>query len=73
MVEPRIFSVGETVRFNYGTRKVTGIVKEHRGPIGINGRRLYRIRFTPDVDSEIWLELPAVELQLVEDADRSKS
>jgi len=37
---------GDLVRFSYGKRKVTGTVKEDRGPIGVKGRNLYLIAFS---------------------------
>jgi hypothetical protein len=61
---------GDIVEFQRGTRRVRGVVKEDRGPIGVNGRNLYLIDFGTDIygqgPSEV--ELPAVDLVLVRDA-----
>jgi hypothetical protein len=65
MTKKSKFSVGQTVRFRFGVRKVIGTVKEDRGPIGIKGRRLYSIVFTPESSPEFVIELPAEDLELV--------
>jgi hypothetical protein len=65
MAESRKFAVGDTVRFRFGIRNVIGKVKEDRGPIGLKGRRLYSIGFTPDLTPEFVIELPAEDLELV--------
>ena len=48
---PPRFHVGDWVSFLAGVRQATGQVVEDRGPIGVQGRRLYRIRWelAPDV------------------------
>jgi hypothetical protein len=51
--------VGDVVRFHFGRTKVTGVVKEDRGPIGVKGRRLYLIDFSTEPDEAAWIELPA--------------
>jgi len=51
--------VGDVVRFNYGKAKVTGVVKEDRGGIGIKGRKLYLIDFSSDPEHTSQIELPA--------------
>jgi hypothetical protein len=48
-------------------KKIIGTVKEDRGPIGIKGRRLYSIAFTPEAPPEFMIELTAEELELVSD------
>jgi hypothetical protein len=40
---PAKYRVGERVQFGYRGRQVWGTIMEDRGPIGVNGRRLYRI------------------------------
>jgi hypothetical protein len=66
----RSYRKGDLVRFQFATRVVQGVVKEDRGPIGIDGRRLYLVEFTishyPDTLARI--ELPAVDLQPVHDS-----
>ena len=68
MPEPR-FRKGDRVRFRFGIRSVQGEVKEDRGPIGIKGRRLYLVEFRiePESISPSLVELPAEDLQLVQD------
>lgn len=62
------FRKGDAVRFQFGLRVAEGVVKEDRGPIGIQGRRLYLIEFPlgPYAGSSE-IELPAEKLQLVRD------
>lgn len=60
------FHLGDVVRFKFGLHFVQGVVKEDRGEIGMNGRRLYRIEFLPEPGASIFeIELPAVDLELV--------
>jgi len=63
------FHKGDLVKFGWGMRTVRGVVKEDRGPIGIQGRRLYLVEFLPEpqADSPFLIELPADELQSVQD------
>jgi hypothetical protein len=64
------FRKGDRVRFQFGIYSVEGIVKEDRGPLGINGRHLYRVEFPFGLyaESPSHIELPAEKLQLVQDA-----
>ncbi|MGH7173722.1 MAG: hypothetical protein ACRELG_25855 [Gemmataceae bacterium] len=64
------FRKGDRVRFRFSIYFVEGVVKEDRGPIGIKGRHLYLVEFRlgPHVESLSHIELPAEELQLVQDA-----
>jgi hypothetical protein len=59
--------VGDVVRFTSGPTKVTGKVIEDRGPLGIGGRRLYRVRFTLDPEFTAEIEMPAEEFEVVRD------
>jgi hypothetical protein len=63
------FRKGDRVRFLFGTRSIEGVVKEDRGPIGVKGRHLYLVefRFESHSDSLSLIELPAEDLQLVQD------
>ena len=45
------FKVGDWVSFRYGVRDVVVQIIEDRGPIGYQGRRLYRIEM-PREDNE---------------------
>jgi hypothetical protein len=40
---PPRFHVGDWVRFDYGPRKVSAKIVEDRGPLGLHGRRIYRV------------------------------
>ena len=63
------FRVGDQVRFLFGVSKVEGTIVEDRGPIGVGGRRLYRIRFQFAADEEpMHIELPAVDIEWNSDA-----
>ena len=66
----RKYRKGDRVRFRFVTRFLEGVVKEDRGPIGINGRHLYRVEFRlgPHVEGSSHIELPAAELQLIPNA-----
>jgi len=68
------YRVGEHVRFVFGVTKVEGTIMEDRGPIGVGGRRLYRIRFQFESDEEpMYIELPAADLEEVNGEQISKS
>jgi hypothetical protein len=41
-------------------------VREDRGPIGIGGRRLYRIDYELGQDNWYGIELPADEIEVIE-------
>ncbi len=66
----RKFRKGDRVRFQFGIYPVEGVVKEDRGPLGINGRHLYGVEFPFGLHAESpsHIELPAEELQLIQDA-----
>jgi hypothetical protein len=49
--------VGSKVRLRFGGRQVVGTVVEDRGPIGVGGRRLVRVRLEVD-GQQIEFELP---------------
>ena len=59
------FRKGDRVRFKLGVRSVQGTIKEDRGVIGVNGRRLYRVEFRADPLSPSKVELPAEEMKAV--------
>ncbi len=70
----RLFKKGDIVKFRAGTRMIQGVVKEDRGPLGLKGRHLYLVQFGPAlyVDEPRFIELPAVELQLVADKSATR-
>ena len=65
----RRFRKGDVVRFWFTVEPVQGVIVEDRGPIGLKGRRLYRIEFgESDYSSPMHLELPAEQFELVSEA-----
>jgi hypothetical protein len=62
----RPVQVGDTVRFYLANRPVVGQVREDRGPIGVGGRRLYRVVYEMGKDNQYAIELPADKLEVVE-------
>jgi hypothetical protein len=59
------FRAGDRVRFPFGAGKVTGLVKEDRGPIGVGGRHLFLIQLPFDDEYPSFVELPGEDLELV--------
>lgn len=58
------FEVGAHVVFRMGVTERTGVISEYRGPLGVGGRNIYRVRMDRDefeVDA-FEVELPEVEL-----------
>jgi hypothetical protein len=45
-----LFRIGDWVSFNYGPKRAIAEVLEDRGPLGVRGRRLYRIQIPPADD-----------------------
>jgi hypothetical protein len=46
--QPPLFHIGDWVKFNYGPTKVYAKIVEDRGPLGVHGRRLYRVQLDDD-------------------------
>ena len=65
-LNPPRFKVGDWVSFRYGVRQVSAQIIEDRGKIGINGRRLHRIRMCDESTEERSFEVPEVDLAPVE-------
>ena len=65
------FKVGDWASFRYGSRQVWAQIIEDRGPIGVNRRRLYRVRIGDEQTEEVTFEVPDDELAPVEQ-DRAK-
>ncbi len=59
--KPR-FKVGDWVTFPFGTRNAVAQVIEDRGPIGVKGRRLFRIEITWDDREPDRFEMPEDEM-----------
>ena len=60
-------SVGTVVTIRWGLQNVRGIITENRGAIGVGGRRLYRVDVDLGESSLVVMELPASEIQRVEE------
>jgi hypothetical protein len=58
---PGRYREGQRVRFVFGTAEVEGVITEDRGPLGIDGRRVYRIEFRIDPEY-VPDEVSAIEL-----------
>ena len=58
-VSPR-FKVGDWVSFQWGTGQALAQIIEDRGPIGVRGRRLYRIQ--PAIEYIEPFEMPGEEM-----------
>ncbi len=69
MAETR-FQIGQPVSFEMGMREVHGIVKEDRGRIGVNGRRLYAVEYPNEagIADRSTVELPADQLKALPSA-----
>lgn len=64
---PTDIKVGDRVRFTYGLADATGVVIEYRGPLGIGGEHIYRIRFSTDPEWTAETEMPACKFEVVRD------
>jgi len=57
--------VGSRVMVTFGGKEVAAIVIEDRGPLGVGGRRLLRVRLDfGDEGEPIEFELPAADVQI---------
>jgi hypothetical protein len=66
MSKPSI-RVGDKIRFNVGGDQfIEGQIIEDRGPIGVGGRRLYGISYDLGADHPYYIEMPAVEFEVIE-------
>jgi hypothetical protein len=59
------FRVGDHVRIDFGRRKLTGVIVEDRGPLGVHGRRLYQVDLPMDPSEPMSVELPEDEMELI--------
>ena len=66
------FRKGDVVAFRLALSKLQGVVTEDRGPLGIGGRHLYGIQFQ-FAEEPSYIELPAVDMELIEPAEPKKS
>ena len=56
------FKVGEWVSFHYGPQEVWAQVIEDRGALGVNHRRLYRVRLDEEFADPVAFEVPEDDL-----------
>ena len=62
MVAQKQIAVGDSVRFIFGTTPRSGVVLDDRGPIGLNGVHIYRLRVPNSPFEDEVLEIPEDEL-----------
>jgi hypothetical protein len=65
MTSEHVFHEGDHALYRLGSEDVEVEVIEERGPIGMNGRRLVRVRMPVVASDPIEFELPEAELQPV--------
>jgi hypothetical protein len=58
------FKVGDWVTYPGGFRKVLAQVAEDRGPVGMQGRRLYQLRIDAGEEGGTTIEMPEADLEL---------
>lgn len=60
---PTLPAVGSKVRMRFGSSDVEATVLEHRGPLGVGGQQLLRVRFQyEDANEAIDTEVPVDEV-----------
>ncbi len=59
------FRVGDRVRVDFGRRKLTGVIVEDRGAIGVQGRRLFQVDIPMDPFEPMSVELPEDEMEAI--------
>ena len=60
--QPPRFRIGDWVKFDYGPKKVAARIVEDRGPLGVHGRRLYRVQLDEKLGDASTFEMPENEL-----------
>jgi hypothetical protein len=60
-----VFKVGDVVEFEMVQRRRRGTIIEDRGPLGTDGRHIYRLSVPIDADNTFEFELSADYLKLV--------
>jgi hypothetical protein len=61
--QPPLFHIGDWVKFDYGPKKVSARIVEDRGPLGVQGRRLYRVQLDEKLGDASSFEMPENELE----------
>ena len=59
------FHKGDRVRVDFGRRKLTGVIVEDRGAIGMQGRHLFQIEIPMDPFEPMSLELPEDQMEAI--------
>lgn len=66
---PKVPPVGASVRLRFGVTDVVALVIEHRGPLGVGGKQIIRVRFQlGEVEEPIEIELPVDRVTVVDPA-----
>src|SRR3954465_4682700 len=65
------FRTGDWVSFPFGTRRVFAQVIEDRGPLGVNRRRLYRVRLDEGEGEPDAFEIPEEDLTAAAPPDKA--
>lgn len=63
------FKVGDKVAFVFGGRRVRGRIVEDRGALGLEGRRLYRVRLDMDPYDPMFFVLPEDDIEITHESD----
>jgi len=58
-----VFHVGDRVRVDFGRRKLSGVIVEDRGAIGVHGRHLFQVDIPMDPFEPMRVELPEDEME----------
>jgi hypothetical protein len=64
--------VGDVVRFNLSGTKAAGRVTEDRGPIGYEGRRMFRVAYSLGADFSNETDMPAENLTVARRGGRTE-
>ncbi len=59
--------VGDRVRVSLGRSRITGVITEDRGAIGVRGRHLYEVLVSMDPFEPTTFELPEDEIEAMDD------
>jgi hypothetical protein len=68
MSQRPVFRVGDRALFRFGPEDVEVEVIEHRGPIGVRGRHLVRIRMPVTASDPVEIEVAEADLTPLADA-----
>src|SRR5262249_6853086 len=68
---PPVFKINDLVSLQYGPQRMIARIVEDRGPLGVNRRRLYRVRLELDATQPTFIEMPGQDLQAVPIPDKT--